>query len=379
MEPEYTPMVGTFHPRTQPLSQLQDRLLPIGPRLPSVEELAGGYQVPGVTLPQQPADFYPPNMPTPQSTAVKSQTPQKGTLMYSWANGGKAYSFALGPEQLGGENWVEDVPLRMAIWMRDWLVKFAIDVAGVCGAKNPDELMLDPTYGLKDVLNTAAPKPMQLPIHGGNEAMPVLDNNGVPVYMMRPGVAPGTGFETHGFTEAMKTLEKLAKEVLHYGNSTDVFRVYDYLNQRQAARDKAVVKWMTLPQNLGRVFLTPEMSSAVQICLSDIATYTQTTDNGQLLGDLIASQAYTRFFEMVGTRILIARYDRRGGDKTRHEAARLEQRYLQRLSEIQEMGIVLTAPPVPPDRDLSVQAMQGQMGNSAMQYDALGRPIISLN
>jgi hypothetical protein len=379
MEPGFSRLVGTFHPRmSQQLDQLQDRLLPIGPRVPSADELSGGYQVPGLGPVPHPTSFYPANIPNypAMTTKVKTEGLEKGRLMYSGSGGGKAYSFSLGPEQMGGERWIEEIPLRMGLWMRDWLVKFVIDVSGVVGAVTPDELMLDPFADMKLALDSAAPRPMQLPTHSSDPGIMATDSNGVPINPMRAPVDQGTGFETQGFTEAIQTLEKLAKEVLRYGGGTDVLRVYDYLNQRQHGRDKAIIQWMTLPQNLGRLFLKPVMTSAVQICLGDVSQYTSTPDNGQLLGDLLASEAYTKFFEMVGTRILIARYDRRGGDKTKHEVDRLESRYRQRLSEIQEQGIVLAAPQVPSDSvDLSVQAVQ----SNRIEYDSMGRPITTIN
>lgn len=366
---EYAHLTGTFLPRSAPVAAPAsgDRMLPIGA---GIEPFYGVPELGPLPAPQ----FYPAQTPIKDENAGPAKP---GDLIYRWANGTRAYSLALDARQLGGQNWVEEIPLRYAIWSRDMLVKFVSDVAGVCGAKTPGELMLDPFSDLKAVLRTARPRPgdMQMP------RADAADTSGLSGVLRPPGAyePSETNFRTHGYTEAMKTLELLANTVLRFGNGSDVLRVYDYLQNRTASRDAAIVQWLTLPMNLGRVFLTSEMQSAVQIALSAVSEVTGEIDSGDLFSEVLSSESYIPFFQLVGTQVLLQRYDRRAGAKTRHEREHLQQRFVELQVRIRAIGLGSRAGPllVPPDQDLSAQAFQQQ--GSRPQTDAAGRQIVWLN
>jgi hypothetical protein len=333
--------------------------------MPSTEDPLGGYSFQGFAAPPtRHRDFYP-------GQAVPASV-KPGDLIYSYASGQKRFGLALGPEQLAGQSWVEEVQLRFAVWLRDWLIKFVSDVAGVCGAKTPAELMLDPFSDLKAVLRTAKPRPgdMQLPSSQTPDGLDRLR----PPSVNEP---TQTDFKTHGFTEAMKTLELVANTVLRFGSGGDVLRVYDYLKNREGARDEAILQWLTLPMNLGQVFLTSEMQSAVQIALFSVSEITGEPDYGDLFTTVLASASYTPFFQLVGTQILLQRYDRRAGSKTKHEREHLEQRFLELQVRIRGIGLDPVGPLVPADRDLSVHAVNQHQQQPAT--DAAGRTIVWTN
>lgn len=360
---EYSNVVGTPLGRPSAGDINRDRFIPIGMGPPSAAPLYGGVVVDGGPRPAQPRFFeMPPAQPSGGGGGpVKLE---KGSAVYrSTPSGARQFAFALTPDQLS-PNWLDEIPLRLAILMRSWIYQFMTDVAGHMGAKDYTELMADPYQDIKAALRAARPVP-------GDAQLPNT------VFQASGFGGPGAPAPAEGAPDPKtQTLQELEAQALR-GTPSEALLVYDYLLRRESARTKATVEWLTAPMNLSKVFLTADMLSAINVALEEVSANTGKADDGTLLAEVLASEGYTSFFQLVGTQIAIRRHHRRGGNKLASDREDLKSDYRTFANRLDidslrpRRGALV---PVDPELERLRSSVR-----PVVQYDARGRETVYVN
>jgi len=284
-----------------------DRLIPIATSLPT-----GGVPTPGGPPSSKSASDFFPIDPTGGVAVLKGEKGAEPGFFFRMQGDVKLYGFSLSPDQIS-PNWIEEIPLRFGTWLRNWLVRFVSDVSGALGNTTPDSLMLDPFAKLKEAMDQARPKQGDLQLPTQADPFSIPNPSGESVQFDPQNLPPSTSFPaTHGFDSTLNTLMELAKKIVPMrGTTRDILAVYEYLMKRQSARDQAVVNWMTVPWNLGQVFLSSNMKAATQTALYDIGGMFGRTDIDRLLGEVLDSESYVPFFNLVAVELSLYEWSKK--------------------------------------------------------------------
>lgn len=351
MEAPATPLSGTRVPRPVQFT----RLVPLGPRPAAAVSSSLLTPINRTTeVPPRRDNFTPAELPgdSPNMAFKSDDGGALKRLFFKQSGNTRLFGFSIAPEQIA-DDWVGEIELRYSLYMRDWLVKFVSDVAGKLNGKKPDMFIADPYADLKRMMKMARPIDMSRPGDGGGMSLPSLTAGQGPD-LRPPSFSEDSRFHESqsAYNTAMSTLEKVANQVLRFGNSQDVLRVYEYLQKREYGRDEAIVHWLTLPMNLGKVFLTSNMMSATQTAVDQVAEVLALPfGDDSLFAEILASVSYDPFVCLVANHLEFAGWSERVY-RTGKDRQILQKAQNDLLRKIQTRGIAQAARLLvqPPDR-----------------------------
>ena len=114
---------------------------------------------------------------------------------------------------------------------------------------------------------------------------------------------------------AILQLRDLAELMEGFGDSGDVLSVFRYLQTRQERYDFAMLRWLTLPMNIGQLYFKDTLKAAIENALAHVLRVRGIVDTGTLFAELITSDQSNTFAQLVARYLDKFQYTRTRGDK----------------------------------------------------------------
>jgi hypothetical protein len=124
--------------------------------------------------------------------------------------------------------------------------------------------------------------------------------------------------------EVITDLSNLATVLRGFGDGTEILRVYRYLQTRKERYDYAMVKWLTLPMNIGQIYFKDTLKAAIENALAHVVRLRGLHDDGTLFAELLNSNQSNTFAQLVARYLDKFQYNRTVGDKRVKEGEAIE-------------------------------------------------------
>jgi len=245
------------------------------------------------------------------------------------------WRYVFHPSEMYSKNWLNQHELRYAAFLRATVIDFVRSVAGGLNRRLEDLL----ETGFEDITRIMrdATSRHELALYGRTTTLV-------------------TDFEQDDITDATRReLEDLTQLVRDAGDgvtSLDIARFMHNLTYRNQQHEYAVMRWLTLPYNLRRIYFKPSLKTAVEYALDQVRDFAQIdTSYDVLFSDLLAGDKHTDFVRLVVANMRQIYYEGvRGANRTLGEGAQIQEK----LDNIAST-FVGYAPEVPPSDSAVLQ------------------------
>lgn len=247
------------------------------------------------------------------------------------ATGEHRFKFHFHPEQAYGEQWIEEHSLVFAAFMRNPIIDFVRSVAGQQQHKDENVYLRTGFEDIHSIMRASLPDTYDM-FQGGT--------SGGTFSLTGPPPPPGPDSKAivtnpNVFSKtAMEELKDIVNVLSSYGRGEDALRAFSYLQRRSAQRDFAIVKWLTLPMNLGEIYFTNDLKSAIEDALVAVHNASRIENDNTLFAEILHARTLRNVFKrIVSKRLDIDKYAARAGAKTKHTREALETQYTELLFE----------------------------------------------
>lgn len=196
----------------------------------------------------------------------------------------QSWKYIFSPNQLYGDNWLDQHQLVYAAYARNAVVDFAASVAGALN-KRTEDLLLTGFESIRHIMRDALDKRAAV-LNPAESSMPVIKAE--PIGAKR---------------ETLDELRVLTEEVRQDGLlQNNVEQFFYNLESQELEHEYAMLRWNTLPYNLRKIYFKPELKKAVEAALYAVRQQSRTPDSvedGVLFTDLITRRDRDDFVELV--------------------------------------------------------------------------------
>jgi len=299
-------------------------------------------------VPLVPVDTQLPSLESAEPIRFGVGGKKKPVLTVKGADGRATTYLSFHPAQVYGENFVEEHALAFAAFMRSQLISFVRTVAGMRGL-TANDLLQTGFEDLTRLMRETLPKTFDLYLpststfgsaptsttrpegQGGFEDVVESEDEETDTSTnarLQPKLLPDESkiqtLSNNYTAQAISELVNLAELLKGFGDGTDVLRVFRYLQNRQGRYDFAVVKWMTLPMNIGQIYFKDTLKAAIENALAHVVRLRNSPDNGTLFAEILNSDQSNTFAQLVARYLDKFQYNRTYGDKRVKEGEAIE-------------------------------------------------------
>lgn len=288
-------------------------------------------------VPLVPVDAQLPSLESAEPIRFGTGGKKKPVLTVQGADGKTTTYLSFHPAQVYGENFVEEHALAFAAFMRSQLISFVRSVAGMRGL-TANDLLQTGFEDLTQLMRETLPKTFDLylpststfgsaptsttepqeKLEGDDEDSDTdldINLNARLQSNLLPNEKEIRKLSDKYTGQAVSELVNLAQLLQGFGDGTDVLRVFRYLQNRQGRYDFAVVKWLTLPMNIGQFYFKDTLKAAIENALAHVVRLRSVPDNGTLFAEILNSDQSNTFAQLVSRYLDRFQYNRTYGDK----------------------------------------------------------------